>query len=291
MKVLQFGLGAIGTPIALNFSSAGHEVVAVDPMLRPEAVEGLRRAGVGAFRELADAIADGRPETIVSVLPNSEVVEDVARSVVGMVGGPLLWIDMTTGSPERTIALAADLRAHGIDLVDGPICSGGVPGARNASITVCVGGSTEQFSRASGLLESTAGTVMHVGGIGSGHVVKLLSNYVALGTVALMAEVWALAKAHDLEEDAFWETLGHCAAAAFVRLDKVHGATRSNTEGPVNFRLELARKDMRYLVADAALAGVPLPMGEGAHALYLNAERQGRHHQEAVQAVMEATQG
>lgn len=291
MTIVHVGLGAIGTPIAMNFLESGLEVVAVDPYLRNSARDELAAAGAVLGSTIPETLADD-VSAIVTVLPDSEAVDAVAETICSSWSrdrGSLLWIDMTSAQPDRTVALAQRLQTHGITLVDAPICAGGVPGARKASLTVCVGADDEGFSRAKPILDATASAVLHVGGTGSGHFVKLLSNYVALGTVALMAETFSLARDHGIDHDALWDVLSQCAAASFVNLDQVRQVTgASDSANPPNFRLALARKDMRYLVTYAALLGTPLPMGEGGHAHYLTAENAGMAGREAVQAVMDA---
>jgi len=284
--VVQFGLGAIGTPIAVNFSKAGHTVIAVDPYASQATRDQLDTQQIPLTNNLAEALTYASDVTIVSVLPDSETVAEVATEIARSTLTAALWIDMTSAQPDETVAIATRLADRKIELVDAPICSGGVPGAQAGSMTVCIGGTSGQFDRARHLMQAVAGNIIHAGPVGSGHVIKLLSNYLALGTVALVAEACSIASTRGFEPTQVFDILADCAAASFVHLEQVQRVvTPPDQERPANFRLALARKDMRYLATFAAACGVPAPMAEGAHSDYLAAELMGLHNMEAVQAV------
>lgn len=171
------GLGAMGSPMSGCLIRAGHVVHAYDN--NPE-----RRAAFAAEHQVAavDTLADvaRKSEVIITVLPNSDIVESVLFGEGGLAGdlqpGAVL-IDMTSGVPTRTQGFCERLAQQGVVMFDAPI-SGGVPRARTGELTIMAGGDARHIDAAMPVL-SAMGTVIRTGKEGSGHAMKALNNLVS----------------------------------------------------------------------------------------------------------------
>ncbi|MHB8718140.1 MAG: NAD(P)-dependent oxidoreductase [Candidatus Dormibacteria bacterium] len=286
------GLGQIGLPIALNLARAGHTLVPYDVAPRPDSVEQLEKAGARQAADLA-AVVQGS-DIVITSLPDSAAVETVILSdaVRSKLRRGMVWVEMSSGYPADTRRFAQILEeAHGVELVDAPVCDGGVPAAWEARLTLCLGGSEAAVRRVRPILSDVASDIVHVGPVGQGHIMKLLSNFIKLATCGVVANAYTIAQASGMQLEAVSETLRHCVASKFVNLDAAEGQLLSMpSEGPPLFRLALARKDLRYLAAHAATSGVFSPLADGAHALYLVAERTGFADAEDVQGAWRALQ-
>ena len=146
-----------------------------------------------------------RCDTVITCLPTSQHVRAVADGADGLIDqlepGSLV-IDSTSGDPAVTRDLARTFAARGIVLVDAPV-SGGPQAAAAGTIAILVGADTEGFQRATSVLRFISPNVRHVGGIGSGHSVKLLNNALAAGHRLLAFEAAAIAAANGVDPREF----------------------------------------------------------------------------------------
>lgn len=108
---------------------------------------------------------------------------------------------LSTTGPEQVRALAAELASDGIPVVDAPV-SGGVTGARDATLSIMVGGAKEDVDAVRGVLEDLGRTVLRLGPPGSGATAKLCNQIVVAGTLASLGEALALARRSDLDIEA-----------------------------------------------------------------------------------------
>lgn len=291
-KIGFIGLGRMGLPIALTLAKAGFEVSAFDISPRDEAVRELQEAHGTVVSDLAGVVAGSG--VVITNLPDSAAVEAVLRSqeVLSNLQSGMTWLEMSSGFPADTQRFA-DLLAsqYGMEMVDAPICNGGVPAAYEGQLTLCVGGSDAGVERVRPLLDAVSSRALHVGPVGAGHTMKLLSNYIKLGVCGLMSEAYTVAAQSGFKFDDLVAALQHCVAAKFVSLEDVgHEFFSEPPPGPPYFRLALARKDLRYFAAHAATSGVFTPMADGAHELYLVAEANGFADVGDVQGVWRASQ-
>lgn len=281
------GLGRIGFPVALNIARAGFPLRAYDLAVRPEYAEQLEAEGASVV-ERVEEVAEGT-DVLVTLLPDSDAVRSVLLSppVRGGLRSGAVCIEMSSGFPPDTLRIGADLAEGGVELLDAPICNGGVPGAYKGRLTLCVGGEAEVLQHVRPILDPVAASVLHVGPLGSGHAIKLVSNYVALGVTGLMSEAFAIAMASGFSFDDIEPTLQECVVGRFVHLEHLSNVLRSARAGgddEARFTLGLARKDLRYVVAHAAEKGVFSPIADAVHEQYLAAERSGLADLEATWA-------
>jgi 3-hydroxyisobutyrate dehydrogenase len=188
MKIAFIGLGAMGFPMARHLAKE-HEVV-VWNRTREKA---QRHASEHGTRMVDDLAGCADAEVIITMLPTSVEVDEIADRLLPYVKVGTLWIDATSGDPNASRLTAARLAAASIAFVDAPV-TGAVVGAENATLTIMIGGTVENFERAKDVLRLNGKTIIHVGDVGSGHAIKVLTNSIMGATVWITAECLLLAK-------------------------------------------------------------------------------------------------
>lgn len=183
-RVAIVGLGRMGGALAVRLLGAGHEVHGADPV--EAARERVIAAGGRASATAVGAIAGA--EVVVLLLPDSNAVESVLNhpAVREALAADAVVVDSGSSDPARTRALAEQLAASGIDLVDAPI-SGGVLGAENGTLTVMAAGPDDLLDRVAPVLD-VFGRVVRVGPVGAGHAVKALNNLLSASHLLLTSE-------------------------------------------------------------------------------------------------------
>jgi 3-hydroxyisobutyrate dehydrogenase len=189
MKIGFIGLGAMGFPMARHLSKQ-HEVI-VWNRTREKAERHSREHGTKLARDLADC-ADA--DTIITMLPTSKEVDEIVDQLLAYVTPGTLWIDATSGDPNVSRETAKRLASKGVTFVDAPV-TGATVGAENATLTIMIGAATPaDFERAREILQLNGKTIIHVGPIGSGHAIKVLTNSIMGATVWITSECLLLAK-------------------------------------------------------------------------------------------------
>src|SRR5207237_9892260 len=157
VKIGFIGLGAMGYPMARHLAKE-HEVIVWNRT--PEKAERhSREHGTKLARDLADTTA---ADVIVTMLPTSREVDEIVEKLLPHVRRGTLWIDATSGDPNVSRETAKRLATKGVDVVDAPV-TGATVGAENATLTIMVGGSPEDFARAEPILRIVGKTIIHVG--------------------------------------------------------------------------------------------------------------------------------
>jgi 2-hydroxy-3-oxopropionate reductase len=256
MKLGFIGLGVMGAPMAAHLVAAGHDVSGYD--VTPAAREKLQAAGGRAATGVADAVAGA--DVVITMLPNHPQVEDVVLAAGGVLDtaepGTLL-IDMSTIRPETSIAVAEAARDKKIRVLDAPV-SGGQAGAEQASLSIMVGGSEEDFDAAKPVLEAVGKTIVHVGPHGAGQVVKAANQLVVGGIYGLVAEAIVLLEASGVDAAVGLDVLaGGLAGSRILELKRKSMVERQFAPG---FRIDLHHKDMGIALAAARQADVALPL-------------------------------
>jgi len=188
MRIGFIGLGAMGFPMARHLSKE-HEVI-VWNRTREKAERHAREHGTKLAGDITDC-ADAA--VIITMLPTSKEVDEVVDRMMPSVKEGTLWIDATSGDPNVSRKTAERLAARGVAFVDAPV-TGAVVGAENATLTIMIGGTPEDFERAREVLRLNGKTIIHVGPVGSGHAIKVLTNSIMGATVWITSECLLLAK-------------------------------------------------------------------------------------------------
>jgi 2-hydroxy-3-oxopropionate reductase len=246
------GLGIMGGPMAAHLAGAGHQVTGY--ARKPAAASRLAEAGGTPVDSVAAAVADA--EVVITMLPNHPEVEQVVLGADGVLANApegLLLIDMSSIRPATSIQIAET----GVRALDAPV-SGGQAGAENATLSIMVGGTDEDFAAAAPLFDILGGTVVHVGPHGAGQTVKAANQLVVAGIYALVSEAIVLLEASGVDAKAGLDVLaGGLAANRILDLKREAMLRREFQPG---FRIDLHDKDMGIVVDAGRKAGVALPV-------------------------------
>ena len=170
------GIGNMGWPMAARLVQAGYDV-AVQDAKPGQAEEFARTIGGSASPDLAAVAA---ADVILTILPTSAVVREVVESLLPRLRPGAILIEMTSGVPSVTRAIAARLAEQGVALIDAPV-SGGVARARTGELAIMVGGEDAVVARVRPILEAMGTSILRTGGVGSGQAMKALNNLVSAG--------------------------------------------------------------------------------------------------------------
>ena len=250
------GLGTMGASMAANLARAGFEVTTWN-RTRGRAPE-LRELGA---REGADPAAVAAASDVVVICvsdtPDVEAVLFDAEGVAAGARAGTLVIDCSTIAPNATRTFASRLAERDVHLVDAPV-SGGSEGARNATLTIFVGGEAADVQRARPILEALGKTITHVGPIGSGQAVKAVNQVILAGTYLGVAEGIVLAMKAGLDVEQVVGALGGGAAQSWVLANR-SGRMIAN-DYPLGFKVALHRKDLGIALDLARELGAELPV-------------------------------
>ena len=264
MQIGYLGLGVMGGALARRLQQS-RRLVVFD--LDPAAVARLVESGAEAARDPVDLA--GRCEVIFVCLPTSDHVRKAIFGADGLAGGlrhGTILIDQTTGDPAATRAMARELEAMGVELVDAPV-SGGAMGAEAGTIAVMVGASEAQFERLKPVFADISPNIFHAGGIGNGHVIKLVNNLISGVQRLLTQEGMALAAKNGVDPERAADIL-LAGGGRNAYMEKILAPRVLKGRLAVGFTLGLAHKDVRLACELGADTGVPTPFGDLAAALY-----------------------
>lgn len=188
MKIAFIGLGAMGYPMARHLSKE-HELI-VWNRTREKAERHARKHGTKLVKDLAECAS---APIIITMLPTSKEVDEIVDELLPHLQEGTLWIDATSGDPNVSRETARRLAGKGVAFVDAPV-TGAIVGAENATLTIMMGGTATNVERAKEVLRLNGKTLIHVGDIGAGHAIKVLTNTIMGATVWITSECLLLAK-------------------------------------------------------------------------------------------------
>ena len=258
MATIAFiGLGIMGGPMAGHLVQAGHTVIGVNRS--PAPVQKLVEAGGRGAESVAEAVAEA--EVIITMVPDSPDVEGLALGDDGIYANArsgAIHLDMSSIRPDVSVRLAEAGRERGVRVLDAPV-SGGEAGAKEATLSIMVGGEEADFKEAKPIMEAVGSTIVYVGPAGSGQTVKAANQLIVAGTIELVAEAIVFLEAYGVDTEAAIAVLAGGLAGNRI-LDR-KGATMLARQFEPGFRIDLHHKDMG-IVTDAARAkGVAIPLG------------------------------
>ncbi|KKB09886.1 2-hydroxy-3-oxopropionate reductase [Devosia chinhatensis] len=242
------GLGVMGRPMAEHLITAGHKVALY--RVKPASQFLVDKGGIAL--DNARAVAEAS-DIVILMLPDTPDVEDVLFGADGVAEGlsaGKLVIDMSSISPMATRTFAERLKQKGVGYLDAPV-SGGEMGAKNAALTIMVGGEQTDFERALPLLEIMGKSITHIGGVGDGQTAKVANQIIVGLTIEAVAEALLFARRAGADVAKVREALMGGFAAS--RILEVHGQRMIDETFDPGFRIRLHRKDLS-LAADAAKA-------------------------------------
>lgn len=255
MRVGWIGTGVMGASMAGHLLRAGHRLTAFNrtreklrPLLEAGAVEAESPVAVAQASEIVFTMV-GYPRDVEEVyLGNSGLLEGL--------GPGSLAVDFTTSSPSLARQLAAAGADRGIAVLDAPV-SGGDIGARNASLSIMVGGDQAAFERAKPLLQHLGKTIVLQGPPGSGQHTKMVNQILLAGTMVGIAEALLYARGAGLDPARVLESVGGGAAASWSLHNLLPRILKGDLEP--GFYVEHFIKDMGIALAEAEAMNLSLP--------------------------------
>jgi 2-hydroxy-3-oxopropionate reductase len=263
-KIGFIGLGIMGTPMVMNLLKANYPLVAHD--INTEAVEKAVFEGAETAqspREIAENC-----EVIISMLPDSPDVKDVALGTKGLIEGVRegqLYIDMSTIAPSVAIKVAEILGEKGVHCLDAPV-SGGDVGAINATLSIMVGGEDAHFKRVLPIFEVLGTTITLCGPNGAGQTVKACNQIQVALNFAGMSEALVLGTKAGVDPTIIIEVLS--GGYAQTRVMDVRGPRVIRGDFEPGFKSKFHYKDLNIIMQAGQDFDCPLPVTAVVHQLF-----------------------
>src|SRR6267142_4163898 len=256
MEVIGFiGLGIMGRPMARNLIKAGHSLVVHSRSRAP--VDEIVTAGAKAAASPKDVA--GQCDVLITMLPNSPEVEQVALGPNGIIEGArrgLIVADMSTISPIVSQKIGKALEAKGVAMLDAPV-SGGEKGAIDGALSVMVGGDKAVFEKVLPIFQTMGKTITLLGPLGFGGFTKLANQIIVAVNLTALAEALTLAKKAGLDRELTLTALAGGLAGSKC-LDQKKPNYIAGTYNP-GFKIDLHFKDLGLIMESSRTLGVPLP--------------------------------
>jgi 3-hydroxyisobutyrate dehydrogenase-like beta-hydroxyacid dehydrogenase len=252
------GVGLMGLGIASNVLKKGYGLGFLDhPGNQPTSV--LVDGGASKFASARELAAES--DVIILVVTGAPQVEAVLTGRDGIIAGlrkGAVVIDCSTSLPETTRAMGALVEQAGGAMLDAPMTRTPKE-AMEGRLNLLVGGDAALFERMQPLLRTFAENITHAGGIGAGHALKLVHNYVSLGTIAVVAEAAAAAQTAGIDPAVLVSVLAKGGGGG-VALDRLTPFILGKDPSNLRFTVANAAKDIDYYAAmataQASAAGV-----------------------------------
>jgi len=276
MKTGIAGTGRMGAAMAARLIDVGQEVTVWNRT--PAKTKALADAGARVAGTPAALVAGA--DVIITMLTDDQAIQALYHGAGGLLSGNVagkLFIEMSTVRPEVETALADKVRERGGSLIDCPV-GGTVGPARDGKLFGFVGGSDADVARARPVLERLCRRLEHVGPVGAGARMKLAINLPLMVYWQAFGEALALCAPLGLDPDRLINIFSDTSGGPNVlkaRGPALAAALRGQDTGPVTFDVDLIRKDLRVMIAEAKSLGADLPVSQRALECFDDASREG----------------
>ncbi|MHA7223568.1 3-hydroxyisobutyrate dehydrogenase [Arthrobacter sp. RHLT1-20] len=262
--IAWIGLGNMGGSMSVNLASAGHNVRGFD--LNAEAVAAAVAGGVKPAGSIAEAV-DGA-DVVFTMLPKGEHARAVYLGEDGVLAHAdtrTLLVDSSTIDIASAQALHDAAAAAGFRFVDAPV-SGGMSGAKAATLTFMIGGEAGAVAEATDFIRPMAANIIPTGGATTGQAAKICNNLMLFINLASTAEGAVLADRLGLDKQVFWDIASvssgdSWALRTWYPVAGVVPTAASNNDFAPTFTAELANKDIGLAISAARDTGTPLEIG------------------------------
>lgn len=254
LKIGFVGLGIMGSPMANHLIHAGHQLFVYTLGKMPEAIASSSATQCTSARGVAE-----RADIIIVMVPDTPDVEAALFSEKGIAAGLTagkVVVDMSSISPIATKAFAQKINALGCDYLDAPV-SGGEVGAKNATLSIMVGGPEATFERIKPLFELMGKNITLVGGNGDGQTAKVANQIIVALNIEAVAEALLFAARAGADPARVRQAL--MGGFASSKILEVHGDRMVKRTFDPGFRIELHQKDLNLALSSARALGVALP--------------------------------
>ena len=272
------GVGLMGRGIAKNVQKAGWPLAFLEhPGNQP--VDSLLSAGARSFQTCSDLAADSA--VIIICVTGTPQVEEVLFGTDGLLAGlrpGAVIIDCSTAIPSSTKKIAAAVADAGGRFLDAPMTRTPKE-ADEGRLNLIVGGEKSLFEEQLPLLRSYAENITYAGGVGAGHTLKLLHNFVSLGFSAVLAEAAACSLKAGVDPEVLTEVLGKGGGAGVV-FERMKPYIEAEDASGFRFSIANSNKDLGYYLAMAEDLGAS--RGAAAAILGVYAQACGSGHDQAA---------
>ncbi|HVT53110.1 MAG TPA: NAD(P)-dependent oxidoreductase [Dongiaceae bacterium] len=272
-RVGLIGAGMMGHGIGKNILAKGHSLIVlahknrtpIESLLKQGATEGK------TAREIAE-----KSDVVFLCVTGSPQVEDVVYRKDGLLEGVhqgLIVADCSTAEPSSTLKVAADIAKQGGRFVDTPLTR--TPNEAEAGkLGLMTGGDDATLAELRPILDCFAEAIIHAGPVSAGHRLKLINNFIALGTAAVVSEAVTAAAKANVSLKALLDIVGAGGANSvmFQRLMKV---PLENDDTALKFMIATASKDLRYYTNMTEQISATSFIAESVHQTFVLAENQG----------------
>lgn len=269
------GLGLMGAGMVSNLLEAGIDTTVwnrTTSKMDPYTERGAGRAA--GPRELAESCS-----VIMICVSDTPDVRQVVLDddgVLAGVGQGDLVIDLSTISASATREIAEALGEKGAQMLDAPV-SGGSEGAQEGTLSIMVGGESDQVERAMPLFEAIGETITHVGGNGDGQMVKMVNQILVVGNALAMSEALLFAAAGGLDLRKTLQAVSGGAAGSWML--SYRGPQILERDWRPGFTINLQQKDVNLALEEAERLGVPTLSTATVNSLYRTLQRAGLGHE------------
>ena len=262
-KLGFIGLGIMGKPMAGHLAAAGHELHLYSRSGVPQELKDKGGKPCASPKEVAQ-----KADTTFLMLPDTPDVEKVLFGANGLTEGlarAKTVVDMSSIAPLATKEFAKRVNELGCDYLDAPV-SGGEVGAKQATLTIMVGGPEAAFNRVKPLFELMGKNITLVGGNGDGQTCKVANLIIVALTIEAVGEALLFASKAGADPAKVRQALMGGFAAS--RILEVHGERMIKRTFQPGFRIELHQKDLNLALAGARALGLALPNTAGTQQLF-----------------------
>ena len=262
-KIGFIGLGIMGAPMCMHLIDAGYQLFVHTLRQVPEAIAATRATQCVTARGVAE-----RADIVFVMVPDTPDVEKVLFDETGVAAGLTkgkVVVDMSSISPLATKQFARRINEIGCDYLDAPV-SGGEVGAKNATLSIMVGGPEATFERVKPLFECMGKNITRVGGNGDGQTAKVANQIIVALNIEAVGEALLFAARAGADPAKVRQALMGGFAAS--RILEVHGERMIKRTFDPGFRIGLHQKDLNLALASARALGVSLPNTATAQELF-----------------------
>ncbi|HVF63872.1 MAG TPA: 2-hydroxy-3-oxopropionate reductase [Casimicrobiaceae bacterium] len=257
------GLGIMGSPMAGHLIKAGHTVHLHSRSNVPEALVTAGGRSAGSGRNVAR-----QADVVFVMVPDTPHVESALFDAEGIAAGlskGKVVVDMSSISPIATKDFAKRIEALGCRYLDAPV-SGGEVGAKNATLSIMVGGPEDTFEAVKPLFELMGKNITRVGGNGDGQTAKVANQIIVALNIEAVAEALLFASRAGADPAKVRQAL--MGGFASSKILEVHGERMVKRTFNPGFRIELHQKDLNLALSSARALGVSLPNTATAQELF-----------------------
>jgi 3-hydroxyisobutyrate dehydrogenase len=255
------GVGRMGLGVAARLVASGFTVAVTDQ-------RGQLRAtaeSVGARWLDSPAEIGGRCDRVLTVLPGAAEATRVRPELLSQMRPGSAWIDLSTSTPATARETAVEARRGRVTFLDSPM-GGGPTEARDGGLTLFVGGDVDDLDAQRDITDAIATTVLHVGEVGAGCLVKLLVNLLWFGQALAGSEALTLAARAGLDPERVRVAVSHSAGASRF-MDREAGSLLAGDDLE-SFGLAGCVEELHAVMALGRDHDVPLALGERVTAMY-----------------------